>query len=79
MPLPHSAERFLDCAFLAATPSCIIHFYSIANENNPFAEAEMKIKEEAKKAGKQVSILNRHIVRPYAPHIVQVVLDFQVS
>ncbi len=79
MPLPHSADRFLDCAFLAAAPGCTIHFYSISHEGNPFGEAEAKVKEEAKKAGRKVAILNRHIVRPYAPHVVQTVLDFSVA
>lgn len=79
MPLPHSADRFLDCAFECAKKGCVVHFYSIAHEGNLFAEAEEKVKAEAKRAGKQVSILNRHIVRPYAPHVVQVVLDFRVA
>lgn len=79
MPLPHSADRFLDCAFECAKKGCVVHFYSIAHEGNPFAEAEEKVKEEAKKAGRKVAILNRHIVRPYAPHVVQAVLDFRVA
>lgn len=75
MPLPKSADKFLDVAFFAAKKNCIVHIYGFAPEENPFADLERKIKEES---NRKVKILNRKIVRPYAPRVVQVVIDFEI-
>jgi tRNA G37 N-methylase Trm5 len=50
----------------------------MAREDNPFADAEKKIMDAAKVAGRKATVVNRHIVRPYAPHVVQVAIDFQI-
>ena len=73
MPLPRSADKFLDVAIAGAKNSCIVHVYSFAAIENPYEEIEKRIFEEAEKAGVKVEIVNRKIVRPYAPKIVQVV------
>ncbi len=78
MPLPRSADKFLDVAIAGARNGCIIHIYNFAPIENPYDEIEKKIFREAKKAGVKVEILNKKIVRPYAPKIVQVVVDFKV-
>ena len=79
MPLPWSADKFLDAAIAAAKNNCIIHIYNFAPIENPYDEIERKIYNEAKKAGVKVEIVNKKIVRPYAPKIIQVVVDFKVS
>lgn len=78
MPLPRSADRFLDAAFAGAKDGCIVHIYSFGPVENPYAEIEKKIAEEAKKADVKTEILNKRIVRPFAPKIVQVAVDFRI-
>ncbi|MFH1685218.1 MAG: class I SAM-dependent methyltransferase family protein [Candidatus Micrarchaeota archaeon] len=68
MPLPHSADKFLDLAFSAAKPGGIIHFYTLADSKNPLEDAKSKIKTN-------YEISSWRIVRPYSADIVQVVLD----
>jgi tRNA (guanine37-N1)-methyltransferase len=79
MPLPKSADNFLDVAFIAAKNNAIIHFYYFAPEEKAFSEAEKKIKKVADNARIKIEILNKKIVRPYAPGIVQIVVDFKVK
>ncbi|NYZ77337.1 class I SAM-dependent methyltransferase family protein [Candidatus Micrarchaeota archaeon] len=79
MPLPRSAETFLDVAFAGARDGCMVHIYNFAPIENPYADIEKRIAEEAKKAGAKAEIVNRKIVRPYAPKIVQVVVDFRIK
>ena len=79
MPLPKSAETFLDVAFKAAKSNAVIHLYNFGQEESVFEEVEKKISDAAKKAKIKVQILNEKVVRPYAPHIVQVCVDFKIS
>lgn len=76
MPLPRGADKFLGEAFIAARKNCIIHFYHFASEKNPFEEAEKLVIKEARLRGRKVKIVGKRIVRPFAPGVVQVVLDF---
>lgn len=78
MPLPRSADKFLDVAVAGAKDGCIVHIYNFAPIENSYDEIEKKIFEEAKKAGVKTEIVNKKIVRPYAPKIVQVVVDFRI-
>jgi tRNA (guanine37-N1)-methyltransferase len=78
MPLPKSADSFLDAAIAGVKDGGTVHFYAFAPEEDPYSDAEKKIREEAKKAGASVSFLNERIVRPYAPRVVQVAIDFRV-
>jgi len=80
MPLPHTAEDFLDVAFAGARDGCIVHFYGFAPEDEVETAFEEKIKEAASKTGNCTpETVFRRIVRPYAPGIVQVVVDFKCS
>ena len=78
MPLPGSADKFLDVAIAGAKNNCIIHVYNFAPIENSYDEIEKKIFNEAKKTGVKAEIVNKKIVRPYAPKIVQIVVDFRV-
>lgn len=78
MPLPQSAETFLDAAFTVAKNKAVVHFYNFAPADDPFSQAKEKISAAAKKNKCKIKIVNEKIVRPYAPHIVQVCIDFQV-
>jgi tRNA (guanine37-N1)-methyltransferase len=79
MPLPKGGEDFLEAAFAAAKPGCVVHFYQFAKEEDPFSEAEEKVRKAAEKAKRSFSVVNKKIVRPYAPRIAQVVLDVKVG
>jgi len=78
MPLPKGAEKFLGEAFLAARKNCIIHFYQFASEQNPFEDAETFITKEAMISGRKAEVIAKRIVRPFAPGVVQIVVDFRV-
>lgn len=78
MPLPKSAEDFLGVAFKAAKNNAAVHFYNFGAEETVFEDVRKKIDNAAKKARVRIKILNERIVRPYAPHIVQMCIDFQV-
>jgi tRNA (guanine37-N1)-methyltransferase len=84
MPLPKSAEDFLDVAFIGAKNGAIVHFYTFVNEDRAFEEAKEKVERAVEKFEKErgckirTEILFQRIVRPYAPRVVQVVTDFRV-
>jgi len=78
MPLPRGAEKFLGESFLAAKRNCISHFYQFASEKNPFEDAEKLVVDEARISGRKAEVIGRRVVRPFAPGVVQIVIDFRV-
>lgn len=78
MPLPHKAETFLDVALSGVKDGGIIHFYGFASESEWETAFEDKIEEAAETGNCKPETVHRRIVRPYAPGIVQVVVDFRV-
>jgi len=79
MNLPHSADEFLDAAVTLAGDDCVIHYYDIQHEDDPFGPGERAIREAAAPAGYDVDVLTRHVVRSYAPHELNVCLDVRLS
>ncbi len=79
MPLPKSAEDFLDVAIAGIRNNGIIHFYTFDSEGTVFPEARRKMQKAAERAGVDAHIVNRRVVRSYAPGVVQVVLDVRIS
>jgi tRNA (guanine37-N1)-methyltransferase len=79
MPLPKGALEFLDAAFAAATPGCVVHFYSMVEKAEGTGELKEKIMEAAHKAGKEVEFVFEKEVRPYSASTVQVVIDFRIK
>ncbi len=79
MPLPKSAEDFLDVAMEALKPEGgIIHFYTFGPAEDPYSRAEKKIKEIAGKWGYDVEFLLERKVADYAPRVWKVVIDAKV-
>ncbi|MFB6202096.1 MAG: class I SAM-dependent methyltransferase family protein [Halorhabdus sp.] len=78
MNLPHSADAFLDTAVDLAGEDCLLHYYDIAHEDDPFGPGERAIR---KAAGEEydVTVETRRTVRSYAPHELNVVLDVRVT
>lgn len=75
MNLPHSAGDFLDTATRLASDDCVLHYYDIAHDADPFGPGERAIRTVAKEAGYEATIETRRRVRSYAPHELNVRLD----
>ncbi len=78
MNLPHSADDFLDTAVTIAGDDCVLHYYDIQHEDAPFQPGEDAIRAAAA-PDYEVTVENRHTVRSYAPHEVNVCLDVRLT
>lgn len=78
MNLPHDASRFLISAMRAARSGGIVHYYTIAPEDELFGDEEL-IKSTAEELGASVEVIYRGVVRSYAPHRYNIVIDFRVN
>jgi tRNA (guanine37-N1)-methyltransferase len=79
MNLPHSADEFLESAVTLAGDDCVVHYYDIQHEDDPFGPGERAIREAAAAEGYATEVLTRHVVRSYAPHELNVCLDVRLS
>jgi len=78
MNLPHSADEFLDSAVEVAGDDCVLHYYDIQHEDDPFGPGEAAIRDAAE-PDYEVEVETRHVVRSYAPHELNVCLDVRLS
>ncbi|WP_458206418.1 class I SAM-dependent methyltransferase [Haladaptatus sp. NG-SE-30] len=78
MNLPHSADEFLDTAVTLAGDDCVIHYYDIQHEDDPFGPGEAAIRATAEPEY-DVSVETRRVVRSYAPHETNVCLDVRLT
>jgi len=78
MNLPHSADEFLDAAAAIAGDDCVLHYYDIQHEDDPYGPGERAIR-DAFEPQYDVTVETRHTVRSYAPHELNVVLDVRVT
>ncbi|WP_276260558.1 class I SAM-dependent methyltransferase [Haloglomus litoreum] len=78
MNLPHSADEFLETAVRLAGDDCVLHYYDIQHEDDPFGPGEGAIREAAGDAY-DVTVETRHEVRSYAPHELNVCLDVRLT
>lgn len=78
MNLPHSADEFLDSAVELAGDDCLLHYYDIQHEEDPFGPGEAAIRAAAE-PDYEVEVETRHVVRSYAPHELNVCLDVRLS
>jgi tRNA (guanine37-N1)-methyltransferase len=76
--LPHSADEFLDTAVALAGDDCVLHYYDIQHEDDPFGPGERAIRQAA---GEEydVTVETDHVVRSYAPHELNVCLDVRLT
>ena len=77
MPLPKSAESFLDVALKASKKGTIIHFYDFLHDDE-FCKAEEKIKKACKKLGLKPKILRTVRCGQHSPHVFRICVDFKV-
>jgi tRNA (guanine37-N1)-methyltransferase len=79
MNLPHSARDFLGVAMKIAKDGGVVHYYAIAPEDDLYARDTAFVEDAARAAGVDVEILRRGVVRSYAPHQYNIVIDFRVD
>ncbi len=79
MPLPKSAELFLDSAIYSIKNGGIIHIYNFVPKDNPYQEIEEILKQKEKENKVKLKIVERRIIRSFSATTVQVVLDIQVK
>ncbi len=78
MNLPHSADEFLDVAVALAGDSCVIHYYDIQHEDDPFGPGLAAIRAAAGDEY-EVTVETERVVRSYAPHEYNVCLDVRLD
>lgn len=78
MNLPHNAFEFLDSAVFLTKPGGIIHYYGITPEKDLFESSIELIKEAAEKAGRNIEILEKRVVRSYAPHQYNICIEARI-
>lgn len=77
MPLPKSAEDFLDIALTVVKKGTILHFYDFLNEAE-FILAHEKIEKACKKAGLKYKILNTVKCGQHAPRVFRICVDVKI-
>ena len=77
MPLPKSAEDFLDTAVSTAKLGTIIHFYDFLNEAD-FEQAYKKARKACKKANLKPEFIELVKCGQHAPHVFRICLDFKI-
>ncbi|MFB6220765.1 MAG: class I SAM-dependent methyltransferase family protein [Halolamina sp.] len=78
MNLPHTAAAFADAAVAFAGDSCVVHLYDIQHEDGPFERARTALEDAAGEAY-EVTVLEKQVVRSYAPHELNVCLDARLD
>ena len=78
MPLPKTADEFLDDALKAAKKGTIVHFYDFLEEGK-FGEAHEKIITACRKKKMKCKILGTVKCGQHAPRIFRICVDFMVS
>ncbi|MFC7204198.1 class I SAM-dependent methyltransferase [Haloferax namakaokahaiae] len=78
MNLPHSANEFIDTAVRLAGDECVIHFYDIQHEDDPFGPGLEGIRAAAE-PDYDVEVLTERVVRSYSPKEVNVCADVRLT
>lgn len=78
MPLPKTAEDFLDTALSAAKDDTIIHYYDFLHVDN-FYKAKEKVKEACRKNDLGCEIISLNRCGQHAPRVYRICLDFRVK
>lgn len=77
MPLPKSAEDFLDSALAVSKKNTMIHFYDFLHEYS-FNDAVKCIEEACKRNGMRCKILSINKCGQHAPYIFRICVDFEI-
>lgn len=79
MPLPKTAEAFLDAALDVSRKGTIIHFYDFSKEAEFPDTSIAKIAAVCKKAKKKYAVLDSVLCGNYSPRVYRVCIDFSVD
>ncbi|MDY6789118.1 MAG: class I SAM-dependent methyltransferase family protein, partial [Candidatus Nanohaloarchaea archaeon] len=82
MPLPKSADQFLELAFERSKKGAVIHYYRFAEkeENNvKWSGVVEEVEEKAEKAGREFEIVDKTVCGHYAPYMDRVCIDVKVK
>jgi len=80
MTLPLGAYEYLHHGLLCVRPEGgYVHFYHIGKEPDIFKEAEDIVMKVSERVNRRVKIVNRKIVRDYAPRMYKIRLDIYVE
>ena len=79
MPLPKSAQNFLDVAIAHLKPGGTIHFYQFLQETDFFKPAENLVNAAAKAAGRRAKILYAGKCGRVAPGRFRIVVDARID
>jgi len=79
MPLPKTADIFLEAAYTAIKkkPAGQITLYKFVPKDDPYSELLSELGRFAKKRKKKLKIIFKREVRDYSAKIVQIVIDFK--
>jgi len=77
MPLPKTADEFLDDALLVSKKGTMIHFYDFLDEEN-FGDAIKKIDKACSKHGIKYKVLEIVRCGQHAPHVFRICVDFEI-
>ena len=75
MPIPMSADKFLDTAFLLAKKGAVVHLYIFEKSEKNAIDVITKYTDKIKR---KIKIISTRIAREYSPQIIEVVVDFQI-
>jgi tRNA (guanine37-N1)-methyltransferase len=78
MNLPHTAHQFLIPAIQAAKNGGVVHYYAISQEDDLYKDID-SIEAAAFQLGVKIDAIYKGVVRSYAPHRYNVVVDFRVK
>ena len=78
MPLPDYAYRFLDVAINVLKEGGTLHYYDVAGDSHPRAEAVERIKKEASNLKRNVEIEKSRIVRSVGQRKYHIAVDAKV-
>lgn len=78
MPLPKSAEDFLDTALMASKKGTIIHFYDFLHEKDVPKKAIEKIEKACKKAKRKYKVLNYVKCGQHSPRTFRICVDVKI-
>ena len=78
MNLPHNAHQFLIPAIQAAKNGGVVHNNAISQDDDLYKDLDL-IEAAAFQLGVMIEALYKGVVRSYAPHRYNVVMDFRIN
>ncbi|MFC1801732.1 class I SAM-dependent methyltransferase family protein, partial [Nanoarchaeota archaeon] len=78
MPLPKTAEKFLDVALKVVRDKGVVHYYTFLGEKD-FEKEKKRLVGVCKKLGKKCKVLDWRTCGAYAPGVFRVVYDLQIE